>query len=164
MFKTKLVFETKSIYEGNSWNRLYIMRGLPGSGKSTLASERGGLILGTDDFFMVYGVYKFDIAKIREAHAWNIEKAKKALEEGVSRVTIDNRNISAWEFRPYVESGLKNEYTILLVEPEMPQKWDVKMLAERNIHNVPEAVIREMKNRYEHDLTLEKILKAERPQ
>lgn len=38
--------------------RLVLMRGLPGSGKSTLAkkiSNKAGLILSTDDFFMVNG-------------------------------------------------------------------------------------------------------------
>jgi predicted kinase len=153
----------KEIYEGDSFNRLYIMRGLPGSGKSTLAQKRGGLILGADDFFMFEGAYKFNFAKIREAHEWNIERAKKALENGVSRITIDNINVSAWEIRPYAELGFNNKYAILLVEPETPHKWDVKILAEKNIHNVPEKVIQEMKDLYEHDLTLEKILKAERP-
>jgi len=110
----------KTIYEGDSFNRLYIMRGLPGSGKSTEALWIGGLTFSKDDFFMTYGAYKFDI-----------ERARKAMDEGISRIIIDNTNISAWELRPYVESGLKNEYTIVLAEPRTPYRWDVKILAQK---------------------------------
>ena len=154
----------KVIYEGkNTENTLYILRGLPGSGKSTMALKIGGLVFSTDDFFIKDGKYKCDPSLYPEAHGWNIKRTKEALENKNSKVIVDNTNTCAWEIRPYVEYGIKNNYTIVLVEPDSPYSWDSKKLAEVNTHRIPEHKIQEMCNKYEKNLTLGIILAAERP-
>ncbi|XP_051783153.1 NEDD4-binding protein 2-like 1 isoform X1 [Erpetoichthys calabaricus] len=88
--------------------KLFILRGLPGSGKSTLArqirNEFGSAeIFSTDDFFRdESGRYHFKARELREAHEWNKERAKEAMEEGLNPIIIDNTNIHAWEMKPYV--------------------------------------------------------------
>lgn len=146
------------IYAGEEDYQLYIMRGLPGSGKSTLAKQIGGVIFSTDDFFMKNGIYQFDMSKIGIAHLWNRRRTKNALIKKVQKVVVDNTNIRASEINPYARYGVENNYTIILIEPDTPHKWDVKKLAEINSHQVPEAAIQKMKDKYEKDLTLEKIL------
>lgn len=55
---------------------------------------------------MVDGTYQYNVKKIQQAHAWNQDRAKKAMAKGVSPVVIDNTNLSAWEPKAYVEYGL----------------------------------------------------------
>ena len=57
------------------------MRGCSGSGKSTLAQElgKGGIVLSSDDFFMVNGKYEFDKEGQSYAHSWNQDRAEKAM-------------------------------------------------------------------------------------
>ena len=74
---------------------LYIMRGISGSGKSTLAKQIGGLILGSDEFWMVGGKYQFDESRIGEAHQWNQQRAEKAMQQGISPIIVDNTNVQA---------------------------------------------------------------------
>lgn len=60
---------------------LVLLRGPPGSGKSTLArnilmQNPGGVILSTDDYFIVNGRYQFDLAVLGEAHSWNHNRGR----------------------------------------------------------------------------------------
>ena len=62
---------------------LYIIRGLPGSGKSTLAHS----LVGDGNYFeadMYFtdpktGKYNFDHTKLREAHAWCLDRVQEAM-------------------------------------------------------------------------------------
>ncbi|MBI4441463.1 ATP-binding protein [Candidatus Woesearchaeota archaeon] len=148
------------IYQGQPDKNLYLMRGLPGSGKSTLAASFGGTVFSTDDFFMRNGVYVFDYRQFGMAHRWNQKRACAALANGVPLIIIDNTNTQAREMKPYVLAGIDYIYTISLVEPETPHRFDVKTLAKLNIHNVPLSMLKKMCKRYERDVTLEDILGA----
>ncbi|KAJ3328846.1 hypothetical protein HDU91_004009, partial [Kappamyces sp. JEL0680] len=67
---------------------LYIVRGLPGSGKSTMVQAMtAGLppdsfvVLATDDYFLDSdNNYDFDSSLLGEAHQWNQERARQALQ------------------------------------------------------------------------------------
>ena len=144
---------------------LIIMRGISGSGKSTLAKELGqnGIIFSTDDFFMKNGKYMFDPKKIGEAHQWNLNRAIQAMQQEISPIVIDNTNTQAWEAKKYVEEGKKRGYKIEVREPNTPWKFDAEELAKRNTHGVPKASIEKMLNRWEPDLTEEKILQSKSP-
>lgn len=139
---------------------LIILRGLPGSGKSTLALKLkfSGVIYTTDDFFIKNGKYDYDPNYLSEAHEWNKMRTKKALEEGLTPIIIDNTNVEAWEMKPYVLIGKKYNYEIVILEPDTPWKFNVKVLALRNKHHVHKYKIAKMKERYQHDITVEKIL------
>ncbi|ELK30056.1 Dynein heavy chain 6, axonemal [Myotis davidii] len=78
---------------------LYFLRGLPGSGKTTLARQLQhdfprALIFSTDDFFFREdGAYEFTPDFLEEAHEWNQKRARKAMRNGISPISIDNTNL-----------------------------------------------------------------------
>ncbi len=135
---------------------LVIMQGHSGSGKSTLAKHIAnvidGIVLSTDDQFMVDGVYQFDPKKLGEAHAANIKLAKEAMDRG-ENVIIDNTNTQAWEAREYVRYAVSHDYIIRFVKAEGNFK---------NTHGVPDDVVQKMKDRME-PLSLEACFNAVAP-
>ncbi|XP_027049324.1 NEDD4-binding protein 2-like isoform X4 [Pocillopora damicornis] len=144
---------------------LILMRGLPGSGKTFLAQKlkgRDGVVLSTDDYFYRNQRYKFDASSLGEAHEWNQSRAKTAMESQQSPLIIDNTNTQSWEMKPYISMAVKYGYHIKIVEPNTPWKWDVKELVRRNQHGVTYAAITRMKERYEHNLSVETLKKSER--
>ncbi len=147
---------------------MYIMRGLPGSGKSTQAralAGANGVIYSTDDFFMEGNDYKFDPSKIVANHGKNQERAKKACEEGISPIVIDNTNTQKWEARSYVQFAKENGYTVKFVEATSAWSRDPEELAKRNLHGVPREGIENMLKRYEphEEFTEESVLKSKAP-
>ncbi len=82
-----------------------ILRGLPGSGKSTfakrLADEFGFVQLEADDHFFVKGEYRFDPARVADAHALVVRDALKHLQVG-QRVVVANTHVRLWEMAAIV--------------------------------------------------------------
>ena len=72
-------------------------------------------------------------------------------------VIIDNTNTMAWEMRPYVELGLNNNYKVHIMEPDTPWKFKPRVLALKNSHSVPKHKIELMLDRYEKDISIEKL-------
>lgn len=144
---------------------LYVMRGISGSGKSTLAKQLGqnGVIFSGDDYFMEDGEYKFDPAKLQEAHQWNQNRTAQAMRKGISPIVADNTNTQAWEMKPYVEEAIKNGYRVEIREPNTPWKFDSDELVQRNTHGVPQEAIKRMIDRWEPDPTIEDILQSKKP-
>ena len=127
---------------------LYIVRGLPGSGKSTLAAQLApGAAFATDDYFYNdAGVYRFDAAKLREAHADCQQWAQAALSRGVI-VAVANTFSRLWEMEPYLKMAAEREIPVTILEVQTPLTDDE--LAARNMHGVPADVIRRMRARWE---------------
>ena len=123
--------------------KLYLLRGLPGSGKSSLAREIGGIILEADQYFIdsKTNEYKFDVSKIKDAHADCQERCRKWMESGY-QIIVSNTFTQEWEMRPYYDMGKEFGYTIfsLIVENRHGGK---------NIHGVPDDKLEVMKNRFE---------------
>jgi predicted kinase len=144
---------------------MFLVRGTPGSGKSTLAKELGknGTVLSSDDFFMVDGKYEYDPDAKDYAHWWNQGRAEEAMKRGTSPVVIDNTNIQAWEAKPYVNLALKYGYKIEIKEPTTPWKFNAEELAKRNTHKVPQEAIEKMITKWQPNITVEDILKSEKP-
>jgi len=143
---------------------LILARGLPGSGKSTLAKGlgKGGVILSSDDFFMVNGKYEFDKSGQGYAHFWNQGRAEEAMKQEISPIVIDNTNVEAWEMKPYVLMAQKYGYQVELTEPNTPWKFDAEELTKRNTHGVPKEAIDGMIEKWEPDITIEDILQSEK--
>jgi len=144
---------------------LYLVRGIPGSGKSYLAKQigLGGAIFSTDDFFMVNGEYKFNPSQIGRAHQWNQERAKNAMQSGITPIVIDNTNVQAWQMKFYVEEARKNGYKIEIKEPETSWKFDAEELAKRNQHGVPKSTIERMIGQWEKDISVDDIINSKNP-
>ena len=147
----------------NNKRVLVIMRGLPGSGKSTLAKRivseaKAGVVLSTDDYFMRNGQYVFRPEELSSAHKANHDQAVQAVKNQVPLIVIDNTNTQSWEMRPYFELGVANSYKIHILEPSTDWKFKPKLLTSRNSHGVPRHSIENMLDRYERNLTVDKLL------
>lgn len=160
--------------ENQAQRTMIIMRGVSGSGKSTKARQVAGptgAIFSTDDFFGPN--YDFDPAKIPEAHQWNQQRARQAMEQGVSPVVIDNTNIPAYDAKPYVQMAQEFGYEVRFEEPDT-DIWRrakeanaglmaiAQELAQRNRHGVPAEVIARMLSQY-GPLDVEKALNSIAP-
>uniref|UniRef100_A0AAV2LP47 NEDD4-binding protein 2-like 2 n=1 Tax=Knipowitschia caucasica TaxID=637954 RepID=A0AAV2LP47_KNICA len=148
---------------------LVLLRGLPGSGKSTLARallehNRGGVILSTDDYFIVNGEYKFDLSVLGEAHDWNHDRARLAFEKGANPIIIDNTNMCGWEMRPYVVQALKHDYKVYFREPDTWWKYKPRELERRTKHGVPLERIKHMLSGYERFVTVKSIMGSQMPE
>ena len=119
------------------------MRGLPGSGKSTLArrlaTEHDYLCLEADQHFVVNGVYRFDPARVADAHAVVARDALDAMQSN-RRVVIANTHVRLWEMAAIVGAARLAGKSLCFVE--CMGRWD-------NVHNVPHDAIARMKIRWE---------------
>jgi predicted kinase len=126
--------------------RLFLIRGLPGTGKSTSAKAlvAGGVAdvhLETDQYFVgPDGVYKWDVAKIKEAHQWCFDSARKALAAG-KNVVVSNVFSLASYLDPYIEAAMAVGAEIQVVH--MVRKG-------QNVHNVPQATLDKMAAEFEN--------------
>ena len=120
---------------------LFLLRGLPGAGKSTLADSLGIDYVEADMFFMQDGEYKFDGAKLKEAHEWCQGRVRKIMELGMS-VAVANTFTQEWEMEPYLEMAEEFGYRVnsLIVENRHGGE---------NTHGVPEEALTRMRNRFE---------------
>ena len=120
-----------------------IVRGLPGSGKSTLAArmaaDHGYSHLETDQHFVVNGIYRFDPARVADAHAVVARDALDAMQRG-RRVVIANTHVRLWEMAAIVGAAWLAGKSFCFVEC---------ISARGNIHAVPEDAIARMKMRWE---------------
>lgn len=120
-----------------------LLRGLPGSGKSTLAAlmsaSHGFLHLEADQHFMVKGVYRFNPARVADAHAVVARDTLAALQAG-RRVVVANTHVRLWEMAAVVGAARLAERSVCFVECQ--GAWP-------NIHGVIEPVIASMRQRWE---------------
>ena len=122
--------------------RILIM-GLPGAGKSTLAKEIGGIVLEADQYFIDSRTreYKFDPIKLKDAHNDCRTRCERWMESGY-QIIVSNTFTQEWEMKPYYDLANRFGYRVfsLIVENRHGGK---------NIHNVPEDKLEQMKNRFE---------------
>jgi predicted kinase len=146
----------KSLYNEIMEQILIIMQGASGSGKSTrakeLAQQYNAVVFGSDEFFIVDGVYKFNPKMLGLYHKKNQERTKLALQEGKS-VIVDNTNTQKWEAKPYVQAAVELGVKVMFVRCDGQYK---------NIHGVPDEKVLQMRNRLE-ELTVEECLNAKSP-
>lgn len=131
---------------------LILLRGIPGSGKSTTAKLLGAGGAGyahfeADMYFMVDGKYKFDPAKIRDAHKWCQDSVERAMllnhtTGDNSIIIVSNTFTQEWEMVPYFLLAEQWGYqvTSLIVENRHGGV---------NEHGVPEDKLQAMKDRFE---------------
>lgn len=123
---------------------LYIVRGLPGSGKTTLAERIAPIVCSADDYFTdENGRYNFDPRRLRHAHDYCLRKTRKALSAGVDAVAVANTFTQSREAKKYFEAAEDYGYSVFVVECQSQFG---------SIHNVPEAAVEAMKERWEKEL------------
>jgi predicted kinase len=120
----------------------YIGRGCPNAGKSTFAKTLGGIHIEADQYFVdADGNYNFDGSKIKNAHAWCLDKVKTNMAVGRDKIVVSNTFTQEWEFQPYLELAKEYGYKTFTIIVENRH-------GNTNEHNVPEDKIEQMKNRF----------------
>ena len=120
----------------------YIVRGCPNAGKSTFAKTLGGIHIEADQYFVDGdGNYNFDGSKIKNAHAWCLDKVKTNMAVGRDKIVVSNTFTQEWEFQPYLELAKEYGYKTFTIIVENRH-------GNTNEHNVPEDKIQQMKNRF----------------
>ena len=124
---------------------LYLVRGVSGAGKSTFAMQlwSAGIverIFEADDFFYNDGVYRFNPARLSEAHRYCQLNTKYVLEKGKS---VAVSNTSTTEFEVMVYETIAKEANAHFVSVIVENRHNGV-----NIHNVPEDKIKQMKGRF----------------
>lgn len=122
--------------------KLTIIRGLPGSGKSTLAKTLGCLHLEADMYFVSKGVYTFDPARLKEAHAWCQQATRVALAAGMD-VAVSNTFSQKWEAEPYLDMAKELGANVEIFNCRGEYG---------SVHSLPPEALERMKSRFENDL------------
>lgn len=127
--------------------KLYIIRGLPGSGKTTKAVEIHKKI--TEDGYECYHAeadlyftsnneYNFDAKELYNAHNWCRLNVRKAMRDK-KYVIVSNTFTRPWEYKDYIDLAEEFSYNFEIITMTGTYK---------NIHNVPEEKILQMKERW----------------
>jgi predicted kinase len=123
-----------------------VLRAISGAGKTTYARQLLAQHVGTsrvvsaDHLFEVDGEYRFDPARIGEAHAACLRAFVDALESGTELVIVDNTNTSVIECAPYMALAPAFGYSAEIHQLEV----DPRVAAARNTHGVPADVVAKM--------------------
>uniref|UniRef100_A0A6B2ECP2 Smr domain-containing protein n=1 Tax=Phlebotomus kandelakii TaxID=1109342 RepID=A0A6B2ECP2_9DIPT len=138
---------------------MILMRGLPGSGKTHLArtiidqtvkGDYRRYIFSSDNFFYdVNGVYRYDLDKLSEAHAFNQNCVFKRAYDGWSPIIVDNTSMKLWEMHVYCKYAIQFGYVVRILEPTTPWAWNISRLSQMNKHSVPRESIERMLLKYE---------------
>jgi predicted kinase len=123
---------------------LILLRGLPGSGKSTFASLMWpeAVICEADQFFYLNDEYRFNPARLKDAHDWCKRIVRHLLGNGKPQVVISNTSTTEKEMQPYLQMAEEFGYRVvsLIVENRHGNE---------SIHGVPNETIQKMKDRFE---------------
>jgi predicted kinase len=132
-------------------NKLILVRGLPGSGKSTfaagLAQHQNTDYVEADMYFMHNGEYKFDPAKLSQAHKWCFDKAIANLDQGRTAI-VSNTFTQSKEMQNYIRAAVERGIPISIVT--LYGKY-------QNVHNVPEIALQRMRDRFQSNEHLKSV-------
>lgn len=124
---------------------LALIRGVSGSGKNTFAELMAMdmcSVFSADDYFMVEGEYKFDGAKLKDAHADCQARTEQAMVNNDELIFVANTFTREWEMKAYYELAEKYGYRVFSVIVENRHGGI-------NEHGVPEESVQAMKDRFE---------------
>jgi predicted kinase len=123
---------------------LILLRGLPGAGKSTVAKMfPKAAHFEADMYFLdAEGNYKFEAAKIKDAHNWCRHSTMDAMKRGYETIVVSNTFTQEWEMEAYYLMAEELGYQVVSLIVENRHGG-------RNIHGVPDDKLEIMKNRFE---------------
>jgi hypothetical protein len=144
----------------------------------------GGIVCETDEYFYTQvgdNPKRYDYHKelLPEARHWNLERFKRAVDDGVSPIIVDRGNGRNRESQEYARYAADRDYWVELKEPESEWWQEIRVLLKykhitreilyqwadrlaemsRQTHRVPASTIRTWMDHWKHDLTVEDILK-----
>ncbi len=121
---------------------LYLLRGLPGSGKTTLAKNIGGVHYEADQYFEKHAGVHFDGYQLQNAHDYCRENVIGAMELGEPTIIVSNTLTRKKEVEEYMELGERYGYRVFSLVVENRHGGE-------NSHEVGEATLAKMKNRFD---------------
>lgn len=97
--------------------RVTVLRGISGAGKTTWVKTHAAdaVVVSADHYFFVDGVYKFDPSKLPEFHNRCFRSFLDAVLVATPYIVVDNTNIHAWEYAPYVLAAQAFGYEVELL-------------------------------------------------
>ena len=130
---------------------LFLIRGCPGAGKSTFARFicNEYAICEADKYFVGEdGVYNFDPAKLKDAHAWCRREVETRMKDNQQNpqfypeIVVSNTFTQEWEMKEYYKLAEEYGYSVfsLIVENRHGGV---------NEHGVPPEKLEQMKNRFQ---------------
>jgi len=125
-------------------NELILLRGLPGSGKSSLAkilAQNEYPVFSVDDYFTSDGTYNFEFDKNHLAYKQCEENTKKAMQNKVAKIFVDNTFTINWEIEAYFKLANEFNYRVHVITVE-------KYHNGKNIHEVSDEQITKMAEKY----------------
>ncbi|KAK4471573.1 hypothetical protein MN116_004989 [Schistosoma mekongi] len=155
---------------GSGWSTkfLVLLRGLPGSGKSTLArfltrklDHHNFLIASNDDYFYdgIEKAYKYDDRMLCDAIAACKLRVWSSMLCGLLVIIVDNCNLTLAEIDPFIREGVKRNYSIHLLEPNTPWRYNTKKLLKLTHHtNLNLTELNRMLTLFQQKLNLATIL------
>jgi len=133
-------------------NNCIILRSSSGAGKTTFANYVKGLnfnadirVCTADDYFYQDGEYKFNPAKLGEAHSVCQKAFLAALNDKVD-VVVANTSTTRKERDYYVKLAKENGYRVFSLV--------VENLGTKNVHAVPNEVLERQKNNLKNNIDL----------
>lgn len=121
---------------------LILVRGISGSGKSTFAELISNTVFSADQYFTdAQGNYNFDGNKLQQAHATCITNTENSMRKGVNKICVANTFTTEWEMKPYFKLARKYGYKTFSIIVENRHGGT-------NIHDVPENVLQNQKDRF----------------
>lgn len=128
---------------------IFILSGAAGAGKSTLANKLKNNapkyispiaeICEADDFFMVDGEYRFNHKMLFMAHRECQKKADNLMRNGENLI-VSNTNIKSRDRNLYFQFAKEYGYKVVFIHLSSQFK---------SVHNVPEEVVKRMRDSYE---------------
>lgn len=128
--------------------KVTILRGISGAGKSTWIKKNApnAFVVSADLFFMVDGEYKYDINKLEDAHRHTFKTFLEALADKKEWIIVDNTNVHAWEYSPYVLAAGAYGYDVELLTFECSADVALsrkQLVAEDKLRSIAEIFVRE---------------------
>jgi len=132
------------VNKGETMKELFLIRGVSGCGKTSLTKtllRQYDKHISTDDFFMVDGVYDFDVSKLKHNHLQCQKQVGEWLSQG-KRVFVHNTFTEEWEMTPYFILGETFGYKVYTLVVENRHQSE-------NTHSVPSETITKQKERFD---------------